>query len=146
MHHCANAQETLVTPKKLSILRCYTIILFKSSKVSATRPINFMASFAGFKLKIDDDTRVYDNLFSTLCPAARQISVKDLTGKPFCKQHPVPSGCGDNKIVFKINVRQGDRCTWWVTCNFNKEKRDNVCTMTHRFDTILCYDLTCSSK
>ena len=27
-----------------------------------------MADFAGFKLKIDDDTRVYDNLFSTLCP------------------------------------------------------------------------------
>ena len=49
------------------------------------------------------------------------------------------------KFFFEIRVRQGNRCTWWVTCNFNQRKETtNATEMTHRFSSILCYDLICS--
>ena len=76
----------------------------------------------------------------------QQVSVNDLSGKPFCVQHPVPYGCPDSGIVFKIKVRADNGFTWWTTCDFNSEKRDNDCKVTHRFSSILCYDLICSSK
>ena len=46
----------------------YIIILFKSFKVGSTKPVNLWQILPVFKLDIDEDTRVYDNLFFTLCP------------------------------------------------------------------------------
>ena len=76
----------------------------------------------------------------------RQVSLNELFGKPFCGQHSLPTGCEDNRIVFKIKVRADNRFTWWITCNFNPEKRDNDCEKTNSFSSVLCYDLICSSK
>ena len=79
-------------------------------------------------------------------PTARQISTSDLIGKPFCRQHPIPDSCADHSIMFKAKVRGNNWYTWWVTCTFNVEKRDVDCVMTQKFSSILCYDLSCSSK
>ena len=76
----------------------------------------------------------------------QQVSLSDLQGQLFCEEHPVPAGCQDSNIGFKIKVRADNRFTWWITCNFNPEKRDNDCEKTNRFSSVLCYDLICSSK
>ena len=70
----------------------------------------------------------------------------DLGGKPFCNEHPYPDGCGYSNIVFKIKVRADNRFTLWITCKFNPQKIDSDCKMSHRFSSILCYDLICPSK
>ena len=76
----------------------------------------------------------------------QQVSVADSVGTPFCNEHPIPDGCQDSKIAFKIKVRAGNGFTWWITCNFNPKTRDGDCKMSHRFLSVLCYDLICSSK
>ena len=78
----------------------------------------------------------------------QQVPLTDLQGKPFCREYPLTGGCQDSKIVFKIKikVRADNGFTWWITCNFNPEKIDIDCKMSHRFSSILCYDLICSSK
>ena len=70
----------------------------------------------------------------------------DVQGTPFCREHPLQDGCQANKIAIKVKVRADNGFTWWITCNFNPEKIDIDCKMSHRSSSILCYDLICSSK
>ena len=78
----------------------------------------------------------------------QQVSLADLHGKPTCREPPLPDDCQDSKIAFKIKikVRADNGFTWRITCNFNLEKRDIDCKMSHRFSSILCFELICYSK